>query len=199
MNTFTNKTKMAATVAASLAALSGAALAHGANAREVAATDPNLAARVVQLGEVPGFWAANCPLALGSATAWAQGDNAEAAAVHSEGFAVGVRELLRSTLGELGASVALRFRSAGGASADLGRREQLARHTGDATSFAVPGSPSVRAYSVRTAGFTTVHVGFTRGTDEYAVVVKAAQGTDISTLQQALATAVARVAAAARR
>ena len=141
-----------------------------------------------------GFWAVNCPLALGSATAWAQGDKAEATAIHNEGFAVGVRELLRSRSGDIGASVALKFRSAAGASADLYRREQLAGRAGYATSFAVPGSPSVRAYSVRAAGVTTVHVAFTRGTDEYAIVVQAANGTDIGPLQQALATAVSRVA-----
>ena len=194
MKTLTNKTKKATTIVVSLAALTGAALAHGANAREVTPTDPSLEARVVQLGEVPGFWAANCPVALGSATAWAQGDNAEANAVHSEGFTVGVRELLRSRSGDIGASVALRFRSAAGARADLDRREQLAGRAGYATNFAVPGSPSVRAYSVRTAVVTTLHVAFTRGTDEYAIVVQAANGTDIGALQQTLATAVTRVA-----
>ena len=193
MKTFTNKTKMAATVVASAAALTGA-LAAGANAREVVAIDPNLEVRVVQLGEVPGFWAADCPLAFGSATGWAQGDSAEATAVRSEGFAVGVRELLRSRSGDVGVSVAMRFRSEAGASNDLDRREQLAGREGYATNFAVPGSPSVRAYSVRTAGFTTVHVAFTHGTDEYAVAVRAAKSTDIGPLQQALATAVTRLA-----
>ena len=193
MKTFTNKTKMAATVVASVAALTGA-LASGANAREVVAIDPNLEVRVVQLGEVPGFWAADCPLAFGSASAWAQGDSAEATAVRSEGFAVGVRELLRSRSGDVGVSVAMRFRSEAGASNDLDRREQLAGREGYATNFAVPGSPSVRAYSVRTAGFTTVHVAFTHGTDEYAVAVRAAKSTDIGPLQQALATAVTRLA-----
>lgn len=193
MKTFTNKTKMAATVVASVAALSGA-LAAGANAREVVAIDSNLEVRVVQLGEVPGFWAADCPLAFGSASAWAQGDDAEATAVRSEGFAVGVRELLRSRSGDVGVSVAMRFRSAAGASTDLDRREQLAGREGYATNFAVPGSPSVRAYSVRTAGFTTVHVAFTRGADEYAVAVRAAKSADIGPLQQALATAVTRLA-----
>ena len=194
MKTFTNKTKMAATVVASVAALTGAALASGANAREVAPIDPNLEARVVQLGEVPGFWAADCPLAYGSATGWAQGDTAEATAVHSEGFTGGVRELIRSRSGDVGVSVALRFRSAAGASTDLDRREHLAGHEGYATNFAVPGSTSVRAYSVRAAGVTTVHVAFTRGADEYAVAVRAAKGADIGRLQQALATAVTRLA-----
>jgi hypothetical protein len=194
MKSFSNKTKMAATMLASVAALTGAALASGADAREVVTTDPNLEAHVVQLGDVPGFWAANCPLAFSTATAWAQGDNAEATAMHSEGFTVGVRELLRSRLGDVGVSVALRFRSAAGASTDLDRREQLAGRAGYATNFAVPGSPSIRAYSVRAEGFTTVHAAFTRGTDEYAVVVRAAKRADIGALQRALATAVKRVA-----
>ncbi len=194
MKRFSNKTKTAATVVASVAALTGAALASGADAREVVATAPSLEARVVQLGEVPGFWAANCPLAFSTSTAWAQGDDSEATAVHSEGFAVGVRELLRSRSGDVGVSVALRFRSAAEASTDLDRREQLAGRGGYATNFAVPGSPSVRAYSVRTEGVTTVHVAFTRGTVEYAVAVRAAKSADIGALQQAVATAVKRVA-----
>jgi hypothetical protein len=194
MKTFTNTTKRAATVVASVVALAGAAPASGAHAREVVAIDPNLEVRVVQLGELPGFWTVDCPLAFGSATAWAQGGNAEATAVHREGFAMGVRELLRSRKGDVGVSVALRFRSAAGASTDLDRREQLAGHTGYATSFAVPGSPSVRAYSVRTAGFTTVHVAFTRGTDEFAVAVRTAKRAEVGALQQALATAAGRVA-----
>ena len=195
MKTFSNKTKTAATVVASVAALTGAALASGADARGgVVAADPNLEARVVQLGEVPGFWAANCPLAFSTSTAWAQGDNSEATAVHSEGFTVGVRELLRSRSGDVGVSVALRFRSAAGASADLDRREQLAGRAGYATNFAVPGSPSIRAYSVRAEGVTTVHAAFTRGTDEYAVAVRAPKSADIGALERALATAVKRVA-----
>ena len=194
MKRFSNKTKTAATVVASVAALTGAALASGADAREVVATAPSLEARVVQLGEVPGFWAANCPLAFSTSTAWAQGDDSEATAVHSEGFAVGVRELLRSRSGDVGVSVALRFRSAAEASTDLDRREQLAGRGGYATNFAVPGSPSIRAYSVRADGVTTVHAAFTRGTVEYAVAVRAAKSADIGALQQAVATAVKRVA-----
>ena len=146
MKTFATKTKMATTMVASLAALTGAALAHGATAREVAPTEPVLEVRVVQLGEVPGFWAVNCPLVLPDAAAWAQSDNAEATALHDEGFTVGVRELLRSSSGDTGVSVALRFRTAADARADLDRREQLAGHSGYATNFPVPAHPrNVRA------------------------------------------------------
>jgi hypothetical protein len=194
MKTFGNKTKIAATVAASVAALTGTALASGADARKIVVTDPHLETRVVQLGELPGFWSANCPLTFSSARGWAQGDPTEAAAVRSEGFAVGVRELLRSRSGDLGVSVALRFRSAAGARTDLDRREQLAARSGYAMNFAVLGSPAVRAYSVRAGGFTTVHVAFTRGIDEFAVAVRAAKSADIGTLQRALAPAVARAA-----
>jgi hypothetical protein len=104
-----------------------------------------------------------------------------------------VRELLRSASGDMGVSVALRFRSASGAEADLNRREQLAGRDAYATNFAVPGSPAVHAYTVRAARSTTVHVAFTRGADEYALAV-GAKGTDVPTLQRALATAISRVA-----
>jgi hypothetical protein len=172
--------------------LTGAALAHGATAHEAVTTDPNLETRVVELGELPGFWAANCPIALSSATAWAQSDSTEATALQSEGFAAGVRELLRSSSGELGVSVGLQFRSASGARADLERREQLAGRDGYATSFPVPGAPSVRGYSVESAGSTTVHVAFSRGAEEYAVAVGAANGTNLGALERTLVTAVAR-------
>jgi hypothetical protein len=194
MKTFTTKTKMAATIVASLAALTGAALAHGASAREVAANDPNVGVRVVRLGQVPGFWAVNCPIGITNAGAWTQGDSAEATTLQREGFAGGVRELLRSKSGDTGVSVALTFRSAAAAKADLDRREQLAGHTGYATNFAVPGSHSIRAYTVRGSGSTTVRVAFTRGATEYAVAVAAAKRTDIGALQQALASTAARVA-----
>jgi hypothetical protein len=188
------RTKIVATTAFTLAALTGATLTPGATAREVAPADASLVARVVQLGHVPGFWAADCPLTLDRATAWAQGDRAESTAVRSEGFAVGVREVLRSGSGDIGASVALRFGSAAGARADLDRREQRAGRSGYAMSFPIPGSLSVRGYSVRSAGVTTVHVAFTRGNDEYAIVVQAAKGTSISALEQTLATVVGTVA-----
>jgi hypothetical protein len=193
MKALTTRTKTAATIATSLVALSGAVLAHGANARRPA-SGPNLQMRVVELGDVPGFWAVDCPIALADATAWAEGDGNEASALHDEGFAVGVREVLRSRSGDMGASVALRFRSAAGARADLNRRESAAGREGYATSFAVPGSPAVRAYTVRTSSGTTVRVAFSRGGDEYAIVVEAAPGTDIDSLQRALATTVTRVA-----
>jgi hypothetical protein len=194
MKTFTSKTKTTAVIVTVLAALAGAALVHAASAREVAATDPNFGMRVVRLGQVAGFWAVNCPITVADASAWAQGDGTEATTLHSEGFVAGVRELLRSKSGDAGASIALRFRSAAGATADLNRREQLAGRAGAATNFAVPGSTSVRAYTVRTSASTTVHVAFTRGADEYAIVVTAAEGTDTGALQRALATTAARVA-----
>ena len=192
MKAFSNKTKMAATMVASLAALSGATLAHGESTQEVSAG--GLQERVVRLGHVSGFWAANCPIQLSNATAWTQSDDTESADLDREGFAVGVRELLRSQSGDMGVSVALRFRSPAGATADLNRRERHAGRDGYATNFAVPGAPQVRAYTVRTDGSTTVHVAFTRGADEYAIAVEAADGTEIGGLQRALATAASREA-----
>lgn len=194
MKVFTNKTKTALAVAASLAVLTGGALTHPAHARRLAPPDSTLQAQVVRLGEVPGFWAVDCPMLLDTPAAWAQGGGTEAAALRSEGFVFGVRELVRSGDGDIGVSVALRFRSAVGAAADLHRREMLAGRIGYATNFSAPGSPTVRAYTVRTAGSTTVHVAFTRTTDEYAVAIRAASSTDIGALQRALATAVTRVA-----
>jgi hypothetical protein len=170
-----------------------AVVAHGANA--VRSTNgPNLEVRVVQLGEVRGFWTVSCPIALVNPNAWAQGDSDEASALHHEGFAVGVREVLGSPSGDIGASVALRFSSPEGVRADLDRRDKAAAREGYATSFAVPGSPAVRGYTVRTSSTTTVRVAFARGADEYAIVVEAGPETDITALQRALATTVARVA-----
>jgi hypothetical protein len=194
MKAFANKTKPVAAMVASAAALTGAATAlTGPATAHGAAANPNLDVRVVALGHVRGFWAANCPLAFGNATAWAQGDDAEASALHREGFAVGVRELLRSNSGDSGVSVALRFRAASGAAADLKRRELEAGHEGYATSFAVPDAPSVHAYTVRAKGTATVHVAFTRGADEYAIAVETTNG-EVGALQHALAAAARREA-----
>jgi len=191
MKAFTQKKKTAATIAVSLAALTGGALTHEASAREASAND--LRVHVTQLGDVPGFWSADCPIVLENTAAWAPGDGPEAAALRGEGFAIGVRELLRSTSGDFGVSVALRFHSPAGAKADLSRRERLAGH---ATTFPVPGSSAVHASTARSGGSTTVRVAFTRGTDEYAVAVEAAKDTNLGALQRALVTAVSRVAGA---
>jgi hypothetical protein len=193
MKAFSTKTKTAGTIVTVVVALTGAALAHGANARRPA-SDPNLQVRVARLGEVQGFWAVNCPIALTDATAWAEGDGSEASTLHHEGFRIGVREALRSRSGDIGDSVALRFRSAAGARADLERRESAAGHQGDATSFGVPGSPVVHAYTVRTPAVTTIRVAFTRGADEYAIVVEAAARARVAALQRALAETVTRFA-----
>ncbi|HZP72354.1 MAG TPA: hypothetical protein VFA97_03150 [Gaiellaceae bacterium] len=192
MTSFTPKTKAMAATVTSLVALTGAAFAHSANAREVSQNSSALEAQVVRLGQVPNFWAVNCPIELGSATAWAQGDDVEAGALRGDGFMLGVREQLRSDTGETGASIGLEFHSAAEAKADLNRRELAAGHAGYATNFAVLESPSVRAYTVRTPDSTTVRVGFTRGNDEYALTVTAAPGADVDALQQTLATAAGR-------
>ncbi len=194
MTSFTRKSKVVAATVTSLVALTGTVLSQSANAREVVQPGPALEAQVVRLGHVPNFWAADCPITLDSATAWAQGDDAEAAALQREGFTLGVRELLRSGSGETGVSVALQFHHAAEASADLERREQLAGRQGYATNFALFASPSVRAYTVRTADTTTVHVGFTRGEVEYELAIDAGPNTDVNALQRTVATAVTRVA-----
>ena len=193
MNTFSATIKMAATTVVSLVAL--AAPPHAASEHQAIAPDPNVAVRVVELGRVPGFWAVYCPITVANTAAWTQGDSAEETALQSEGFAGGVRELLRSKSGSTGVSVALRFHSAAGANADVKRREHDAGHHGYATNFALSGSPSVHAYTVRTSGSATVRVAFTLGADEYAVTVTTAQSKDVGALQRAIATAVAPVTA----
>jgi hypothetical protein len=194
----TSTTKTGAAVTAIVLALSGAALAAAAPSHTPAAaslTPLDLDARVMQLGELPGFWSTACPIAETSAAAWAAGDSGEATALRAEGFVVGVRESVRASSGASGASVALRFRSAAGATADLDRREQLAGRAGYATNFAVPESDAVRAYTIRGRGLTTVRVAYQRGVDEYAVEVDAPARVDVSALQRKVAAAVVRVAA----
>lgn len=194
MTSFTTRTRIAA-AAASLSVLTGAALAHAATHGEPAApTVAELNAHVVRLGDLPGFWSYDCPLADTNTASWTGGDPAEAAALRSEGFAVGVRELLRSRYGATGASVAVRFGTAAGAAADLDRREQEAGHAGYATNFSVPGQLDARGYTVRTRGLTTVRVAYVRGTVESAVQVQAPGRVDVGRLQRLLAAAVARAA-----
>jgi hypothetical protein len=52
----------------------------------------------------------------------------------------------------------------------------------------------VHAYTVRTPAVTTVRVAFTRGADEYAIVVEAAARARVAALQRALAETVTRFA-----
>jgi hypothetical protein len=194
MKTFTTKTRMAA-VSASLVALTGAAIAPAATHHESAGPSvPEVEAQVVRLGDVPGFWSYDCPLADANAASWAAGDRAEAAALAGEGFRLGVRELLRSQSGATGASVALRFGSAAAAAADLDRREREAGHAGDATNFAVPGPVAAHGDTVRTGGLTTVRVAYVRGPVEYAVQVRATGRVDVTRLQRVLAAAAVRAA-----
>ena len=179
MKTSTSKTKIAATFVASLAALAGAVMAHGAS------SEPSLQDRVMELGRgARGSGWSNCPIAIANATAWAQGDEKEASTLHGEGFELGVRQLLRSNAGDLGVRVALRFRSPAGAEADVNRRELLAGQQGYPMNFAVPELPPCTRTACRRAGSTTVHVAFTRGTDEYAIVVETSHASEVRALEQ---------------
>ncbi|HZO34131.1 MAG TPA: hypothetical protein VFB17_03540 [Gaiellaceae bacterium] len=194
MKTFTTRTKTAA-LATSLVALTGAALASAAIHREGASPDvAKVEAQVVRLGDVPGFWSYSCPLADTDAASWAAGDGPEAAVLTREGFTLGVREPLRSQSGATGASVALEFRTAAGATADLERRERDARHAGDARTFAVPGLLAARGDTVRIGGLTIVRVAYTRGSVEYAVEARASGRVDVTRLQRLLAATAARAA-----
>jgi hypothetical protein len=197
MKAFTTKTKTIAATTISLAALlTGSALAHSAIRHNTGSVDVvSLETHIVRSGDLPGFWSTECPIAETSAAMWAAGNHAEATALRAEGFVVGVREPLRSRSGATAASVALTFRSAAGATADLDRRERLAGHTGYATNFGAPELRAVRAYTVRTAVWTTVRVAYTRGSNEYAVEVKAAGRANAGALQRVVAAAARRLTA----
>jgi hypothetical protein len=193
MTSITPKTKALAATMTTLVALTGAALARGA-VRVEPTTDLSLGAPVVQLGAALGYWTNDCPLTLGSATAWAEGYTAESNALASEGFALGVREQFRSRWGNAASGLAIRFRTPAGAKADLERRELAAGQAGYATNFAVPGAPPVHAYTVHGGSWTSVNVGYTRGSDEYVFTIDAPRTADISSLQRTVATAITRVA-----
>ena len=185
---------MAATIVTSLAALSGAALAHGASRPRGCSARPERrgARRAAWPGS--GLLGRQLPDRGRSAAAWTQGDTAEANALQQRGLQgwraraaaleVGRPGRQRRADVPLGGGREGRSRPARAARRPRRLRDEL-RRTG------IPLCPCLHRARV---GLTTVRVAFTHGSTEYAVAIAAAERTDIGGLQRALARTAARVA-----
>ena len=169
-----------AKVAASLATLSALAACSVAVAQmtpphpdaEETKTAARLQTLVLQANELATFVPILCALADTNVTQWANGDRAAVAALRSDGFAMGIREPLHSTVQHANAtSVAAKFRTAQGARHDVERQLASARQVGAVTTFAVLGIPGALGFTRSARGTAVYRVIFTDGAYEYVIGV----------------------------
>ena len=132
---------------------------------------------VLQANELPTFVPIFCPLADTDVDRWGNGNRAAAGALRSDGFVIGVREPLYSTVWHGNAiSVAAEFRTAQGARRDAERQLATAREVGAVTTFAVSAIPGAFGYSHSAHGKAGYRVIFTDGGYEYVVGVDSRGG-----------------------
>ncbi len=187
-----HSTKLALVVTCCMVALAagGAALARTPGQPNASSSTAPLYNRVLQLGDLEGFWSVTCPVAVTSATRWAT-PPAPAAQLSSNGFMNGLREPLRSRDSEThGWSVVAQFGSAAGAQrearAELGR----ARVLGAAFSqFEVPSIPGSHGYSLPHGSGSRIEVAFTEGRFQYLIEITGVGRSDATALRSRLAAA----------
>jgi hypothetical protein len=168
----------------------GAALARTPAQPTTSSATAPLYNRVLQFGDLPGFWSVTCPVAVTSAAQWSL-YSSPAATLSSNGFVNGLREPLRAShTASNGWSVVAQFRSATGARHEaLG---ELARATGSGADFAgfeIAAIPGSHGYSLADGRSSRMSVGFTEGRFQYLITIAGVDRSDASLLRARLVTA----------
>jgi hypothetical protein len=180
-----HSTKLALVVTCCVVALTagGAAFARTPGQPNATSSTAPLYNRVLQLGDLEGFWSVTCPVAVASAAQWAM-HTAPAAQLSSNGL----REPLRTGDSEThGWSVVAQFGSAAGAQheslAELGE----ARALGAAFSeFDVPSIPGSHGYSLPDGSGSRIAVAFTEGRFQYLIEITGVGRADATALRSRL-------------
>ncbi len=154
-----------------------------------AATAP-LYNRVLQFGDLQGFWSVTCPVAVTSTAQWSM-HSSSAATLSSNGFVNGLREPLRTARpASNGWSIVAQFRSAAGARHEaLG---ELARATALESAFAgfeIAAIPGSHGYSITDGRSSRMSVGFTEGRFQYLITITGVDRSDATLLRARLVTA----------
>jgi hypothetical protein len=171
-------------------ATGGSALARTpAQPTTPAATAP-LYSRVLQFGDLQGFWSVTCPVAVTSAAEWST-HSSSAATLSSNGFVNGLREPLRTShAASSGWSIVAQFRTATGARHEA--LDELARATergGVLAAFEIAAIPGSHGYSLADRRSARMSVGFTEGRFQYLITITGVDRSDASLLRTRLVSA----------
>lgn len=180
-------TKLTA-VAVSLVALTAVGAALARTPGDPVAPEPTapLYSRVLELGDLQGFWPTSCPVAVTSPTDWARHSPSASTLTHN-GFVNGLREPLRSNGSAMSAvSSVAQYRTAQGAR--LAADEELATVAANG-SFDVPSIPDAYGFSVSTGVTTLLGVTFSDGRFEYLLTVGGVAPAKTSTMRARLVVA----------
>jgi hypothetical protein len=187
-----HSTKLALVITCCVVALSagGAALARTPGQPNATSSTAPLYNRVLQLGDLEGFWSVTCPVAVTSATQWAM-HTASAAQLSSNGFMNGLREPLRTGDSEThGWSIVAQFSSTAGAQREALAELGQARALGAAISqFDVSSIPGSHGYSLPDGSGSRIAVVFTEGRFQYLIEITGAGRSDATALGSRLAAA----------
>ena len=143
--------------------------------------------RVLQFGDLPGFWSVTCPVAITSAAQWSM-HSSSTATLASNGFVNGLREPLRAShTASNGWSVVAQFRSASGARHEaLGELARATARGGAFAGFEIAGIPGSHGYSLADGRSSRMSVGFTHGRFQYLITIAGVGRSDASLLRARL-------------
>jgi hypothetical protein len=181
-----------ALAAACLVALSaaGAALARTPGQPNATSTTAPLYNRVLQLGDLEGFWSVACPVAVTSAADWSM-HSSSAAQLSGNGFMNGLREPLRTSDPAVqGSSVVAQFNSSAGARRQSQLELAQARALGGTyAEFAVPSIPGSHGYSLPDGRTSHLAIGFSVGRFQYLVEIAGVERSETAALRGRLTAA----------
>ena len=180
-----HSTKIALVVACLVAlTAAGAALARTPHQSDATSTTAPLFQRVLELGELKGFWSVTCPVAVTSTAQWAvhSGQTTELA---RNGFLNGLREPLRNASPSLaGWSVVAQFRTATGARRETRSvLEQAPARNVALSRFTVAGIPDGDGYTLTNGSTSRLVIAFTSGRFEYELAITGAVHSEAEALR----------------
>lgn len=184
-----HSTKLALIATTCLIALAAgrAALARTPSQPDATSSTAALYNRVLQLGDLRGFWSTMCPVAVTTPSQWAM-HTGSGAALSANGFLNGLREPLRSSSpGTQGWSIVAQYRSAAGARRETDSELDQARTLGGAFSrFTVDEIPGSHGYSLPNGSTVQIAISFTAGRFQYRLEITGAGRADEATLRSRL-------------
>ena len=186
-----HSTKLALVVACLVTLVAaGAAPARTPGQPSATSATAPLYSRVLQLGDLEGFWSVACPVAVISATQWSL-HSASAAELSGNGFMNGLRESLRTSNPAVQAwSVVAQFSSSAGARREAQLERTRARTLGgDHAQFAVPSIPGSHGYLLPDGRASHIAIGFAHGRFQYLVEITGVHRSDVAALRGRLTTA----------
>lgn len=183
------KVALVVTLLVTLVAAGGALARTPGQPNATSATAP-LYTRVLQFGDLEGFWSVTCPVAVTSASEWSM-HSSSAAKLSSNGFMNGLREPLRTSGSAVqGSSVVAQFSSPAGARRESELELEKARALGGAyATFTVSSIPGSHGYSLPDGRTSHIAIAFTAGRFQYFVEITGADRSQTAALRARLTTA----------